>query len=423
MVLQKNDIPKSENEFPVSQLSEVKDVSQDLKSKMDFIFTSQYRRCVKSRWHKLWQTRRERMMLAIILFTLLMFVAMILPSSYLVQKAGPAIDVNSQVKGKSIVEVKGVQTYQSSTKLFMTTVSAWGSPDSGVPGAQAFAALFQQDAQLIPVRAYYPKEISADDVEKHNKQLMNNSQDAAALLAFEMAGHKVKMDVKIVAVDKTKPSGKLLKSGDIIRGISVGEKTSEIHRTHSHYELSKVLDAVQPGTVVNLEIERAGKNLKVSFPTLPYRADSTGWVHPGSLLGVAITVENIKLPAKVKYIIDGIGGPSAGNMFALGIYDAITPGSLGGDAKIAGTGTVAWDGDVGPIGGIRHKMRGAAAVGATDFLAPAENCAETIGAEPPGMNVWAVRSTEESVKAVKAISAKSVSGLKSCKDVVRETKK
>ena len=384
-------------------------------------------------FRSLWNSRSGRTIIAGVLFMVLTFSAMILPSSYLVQTAGPAIDVNSDLDGEPLVTISGAKTYTSKTKLFMTTVSAWGTSEQGVPGAQALGALFRRSDQLLPVRAYYPEDVSADTVEAQNAQMMTNSQDSAALLAFEMAGYPVSMEIKIVDVDPQAPSGKVLRVGDIIRGIrvdsadgsqiAVGDGVqdtagAEMLPVNSHYQLSKVLDRVEPGSSITLEIERNGKQTEVSLQTKAFEPDSTGWVHPGSLLGVAITVENVKLPAKVEYLVEGIGGPSAGNMFALGIYDELTPGDLGADAKIAGTGTVAWDGDVGPIGGIVHKLAGAAAQGATDFLAPAENCAETIDAIPQGMRVWAVRTTDESVKAVKAIGAGDTSALTSCADLV-----
>ena len=63
-------------------------------------------------------------------------------------------------------------------------------------------------------------------------------------------------------------------------------------------------------------------------------------------------------------------------MFALGIVDKLTPGSLTGGAFIAGTGTIDDAGAVGAIGGITQKMIGAKHAGATVFLSPADNCAE-----------------------------------------------
>jgi PDZ domain-containing protein len=68
-----------------------------------------------------------------------------------------------------------------------------------------------------------------------------------------------------------------------------------------------------------------------------------------------------------------IGGPSAGLMLSLAIYDRLTPSDLTGGHVIAGTGTIACDGGVGPIGGIEQKVAGAEDKGAEIFLAPRGN--------------------------------------------------
>ena len=69
---------------------------------------------------------------------------------------------------------------------------------------------------------------------------------------------------------------------------------------------------------------------------------------------------------KITMNVGDIGGPSAGLMLSLALVDKLTPGSLTGGKFIAGTGTITDDGKVGPIGGITHKMEGAAK-GATVF--------------------------------------------------------
>jgi PDZ domain-containing protein len=77
---------------------------------------------------------------------------------------------------------------------------------------------------------------------------------------------------------------------------------------------------------------------------------------------------------------DSIVGPSGGLVFAMSVYDTLTPGSLTGGHDIAGTGTISPDGAVGAIGGIQQKIAGAAAAGAELFLVPPANCAEALGA-------------------------------------------
>ena len=93
-------------------------------------------------------------------------------------------------------------------------------------------------------------------------------------------------------------------------------------------------------------------------------------------------------PFSVEVTVDpDIGGPSAGLMFSLAIYDTLTPGSLTGDDVVAGTGTIDVDGTVGPIGGIQQKIVGAREAGAELFLVPADNCEDAQGARNGDMRL------------------------------------
>jgi PDZ domain-containing protein len=103
-------------------------------------------------------------------------------------------------------------------------------------------------------------------------------------------------------------------------------------------------------------------------------------------------------------------------MFALGIMDKLTPGSLNGGKRVAGTGTIDNTGDVGAIGGIRQKMYAARDTGgASYFLAPASNCNEVTGHIPAGLQVFAVKTLADSLKVLDAVSSgKSTQGLPTC---------
>ena len=120
------------------------------------------------------------------------------------------------------------------------------------------------------------------------------------------------------------------------------------------------------------------------------------------------------VPTKVTIDAGDVGGPSAGMMFALAIYDRLTPGALTGGANIAGTGTIDDTGAVGPIGGIRQKLAGAKRGGAAWFLAPAANCAEVVGHVPDGLQVFKVATFAQARDAVEAIAAKRTAALPRC---------
>ena len=122
------------------------------------------------------------------------------------------------------------------------------------------------------------------------------------------------------------------------------------------------------------------------------------------MVGVKV-VESYVFPFNVKIRVGDIGGPSAGLMFALGIVDKLTPGNLTGGRFVAGTGEISADGSVGAIGGIQQKMAGARQAGATLFLTPAANCADTAGAVPAGMRLVKVRNLAGAVSALHALEA------------------
>jgi PDZ domain-containing protein len=101
-----------------------------------------------------------------------------------------------------------------------------------------------------------------------------------------------------------------------------------------------------------------------------------------------------------------IGGPSAGLMFSLGIYDKLTPDSLTGGMHIAGTGTIDAAGQVGEIGGIQQKIAGAVNAGATVFLVPDANCSEALGAPDAGsVELVDVKTMDGAVQALEALTS------------------
>jgi len=120
------------------------------------------------------------------------------------------------------------------------------------------------------------------------------------------------------------------------------------------------------------------------------------------MVGIQMRV-SYKFPFKVDINVGEVGGPSAGLMFSLGIYDKLTPGSLTGGKSIAGTGTIDPSGKVGAIGGIEQKMIGAKRAGATIFLTPAGNCADAVRAVPEGLRLVKVETLEGAIKALDAL--------------------
>ena len=148
----------------------------------------------------------------------------------------------------------------------------------------------------------------------------------------------------------------------------------------------------------------------------PGAARSPPTVQDGrKIIGVDIAPAIVRFPFQVTLNIDTeIGGPSAGLMFSLGIYDTLTPGSLTGGETIAGTGTMDLSGTVGPIGGIDQKIAASRNAGAEIFLVPADNCADVKDARPGDMRLVKVTTLSDAVASVKAWDSDHSASLPSC---------
>lgn len=73
----------------------------------------------------------------------------------------------------------------------------------------------------------------------------------------------------------------------------------------------------------------------------------------------------MKVEPDIDFEIENIGGPSAGLMMSLEIYNQLTKPDETKGYDIAGTGTIDVDGKVGPIGGIDQKVVAADKAGKT----------------------------------------------------------
>ncbi len=101
----------------------------------------------------------------------------------------------------------------------------------------------------------------------------------------------------------------------------------------------------------------------------------------------------------VDFDTSGVGGPSAGLMFTLDIYDQLNSEDLRKGRKIAGTGTIESDGSVGDIGGAALKVVAAAKAGADIFFVPNNPVDEETLKEDPD----AKTNYEEAKEAAKKI--------------------
>ena len=354
--------------------------------------------------------RRRRLRRAVAAGTFVLVVVLIaavflVPVNAVIEAPGPTWNVldNGKSADQDVLKVSGTETYPTEGALRMTTVSVSGCPGYPVTTADLIAAWISSDRRIVDRNEVCPQDQSAQQVEETGKAQMTASQDSAVIAALIETGMAGAMHLTVTEVIEQQTSTEI-QAGDVLETITPegGEATT----ITSFSQLRELMTTIPEGTRVTLGVNRGEQQTTAALTTIAPQEGTTG-----SLLGLSLKI-SVDSTVEASFGLSDVGGPSAGMMFALGVVDEITPGSLTGGKDISGTGTINMDGQVGPIGGIQQKMAGARNSGSRFFLAPASNCDEVRGHE--GMQVFAVSTLHEAVTATEAIASGNTSGLTTC---------
>lgn len=302
---------------------------------------------------------------------------------------GPATDV------LSLIKVSGTKTYPSSGKLLITTAAI---SSHTLTVWERVWAWIDPKTDTINSRFLKPPGVSDAEQDAQNLRDMEASKIAAEAAAFRALGKPV-TDVTgalVLAVPKGSPSRGKLFPDDVVLSV-------DGIRTQNGRALIAAVRRHKIGEKAQLVVRRAAHDIRVTITTYPSPSDQTK-----AALGISIG-ENpghaYSLPEKITINTQQIGGPSGGLVFALSIYDAFTPFDLTRGHIVAVTGTIDAAGNVGAIGAIGEKIRGARAVGADIFLAPSASgeAAEATRLAPKGLRVIGVRTLREAISALRRL--------------------
>ena len=122
---------------------------------------------------------------------------------------------------------------------------------------------------------------------------------------------------------------------------------------------------------------------------------------------LATTVnERFDFPFEIDIKTGNVGGPSAGLMMALNVYNNLIPEDITNSKIIAGTGTIEIDGSVGPVGGVKQKIIAAKRAGAELILVPVANFEEAQPFETDKTAIVAVDSFDEALAVISQYSSR-----------------
>ncbi len=340
-------------------------------------------------------------LLAVPLVLALLVAALFTDLPYATYAPGPTVDVLDQPGGSETVAVRGVKSYRDDGELRLTTVSV-SRVDHQLSLPELIAAWWDDDEAVYPYDYVHPEDVTAEEDQREGAVSMVTSQDVAIANALRALDYDVEPTLQVAYVVPDSPADGELEVRDVLLRVN-GQRVTDAEM------LVKAIRRTKDGESVALVVERDRKRRIV---TIEPRVEDDGVKRVGFTPG-----QGFRFPFDVAVNIDpDIGGPSAGMIFSLAIYDTLTRGSLTGGGAVAGTGTIDLEGNVGPIGGIQQKIAGAERDGTELFLVPAANCADALGVDDGDPRLVRVETFDDALESVQAWGEDRDADLPSCEE-------
>lgn len=271
---------------------------------------------------------------------------------YYIQRPGGADELDP------IVEVEN--GFESKGEMHLVTVSGM----QATPVQYILAKILPHN-EIMPIEDAFPHGVSQDDYMEAQLQVMENSQEAATVVAYTEADADIQIEydgVYVVSVLPDMPADGKLNTGDKIIGID-GRTITDAN------DLIEYVETKEKEESITLEFVRDEETLTTEI-TLDIIDEDQGKIGIGISL---VTDRSVQVSPDIEFTSGRIGGPSAGLMFSLEIYDQLTEEDITKGYQIAGTGEIDYDGNVYRIGGIDKKIIAADKKGIDIFFAPSEN--------------------------------------------------
>src|SRR5438093_998701 len=192
------------------------------------------------------------------------------------------------------------------------------------------------------------------------------------------------------------PAAKLLRPGDELVAVD-GQPVHSLGRLH------QLIAPHRPGERLRVTFRRGGRTATAAVRSIrsleDRRAAAIGILvdETGAFIG--------KFPVRVRIDTAGVGGPSAGLAFALGLMEELGHNADRG-YKVAATGELELDGSVLPIGAVKQKTVGAREAGVDVFLVPAGSNSRTARRYADGLRIIPVQSFPQALHALATLPSK-----------------
>ena len=259
------------------------------------------------------------------------------------------------------IAIEGAESYDYEGNLYQLTVRrdeanyftyVWAKVDNSVD-------LYSREVIL-------PKGVTPQELSEISMQNMKTSENVAIAVALNLLDYEIETQgdgVLVVGImDDSPVAGKLLKE-DLI--ISINNEVIK-----STTEFISLLRTYEIGDMVSIGLIRNDKEMSIETKLIEHIDYENE-----PMVGFLASTPNQRFVFPISVDIDtgNVGGPSAGLMMALNVYNSLTEYDITKGIKVAGTGTIEIDGSVGPVGGVKQKVIAAKNAGSTLILVPTAN--------------------------------------------------
>ena len=334
--------------------------------------------------------RSTRVVMLLIALLLLVSAAAVVPLPFFLERPGTAVGLGQRVA----IEAPGAGPIDGDfmlTTVYLTQTTA----------LELVLAWADDEVRVVPLHSVLPPGQSEAEFFARQQDLFTESAQRAAAVGLRAAGFDVGPEdlggdgaLVVETFPGSAAEGRLL-PGDVV--VHVGG-TGADRQVRTYDDLLAAL-RVSGGEPLRLTIRRGGRTRELEITPRPVPG-----VSDEPVIGIQVSTLNatVDLPVPVDVDSGQIGGLSAGLMIALTVFDKIDPVDLADGRRIAGTGTIGFDGEIGPIGGIEQKVVAAHREQVDVFLVPDEQLVEARSGLPEdsAMEVMGVGTFDEALSAL-----------------------
>lgn len=264
------------------------------------------------------------------------------------------------------ITVDGRKTKQKNS-FYMTSVSV----AKGTPLINLFT-MVNSHYEMVSSDSIVGNQTN-QEYEKVQDIYMSSAENAAKIVAYKAANKKIHVKnngIYVLDVINKSSFYQRLKPGDILQRVN-NEKINDSDDALMYMKNTKLN---QPLT---LTVKRGKKQFKLTGKSVRLQTGHNG-------IGISLVdAQNVSTTPDAHINAHGVGGPSAGLMYALQMYSELVS-KVKLKENVAGTGTIDDKGNVGEIGGIDKKIITANQKGIKIFLTPYVKGTEDIKKVEPG---------------------------------------